>query len=248
MCIRDSTLFVPRGDGCPTGLGEEEHISWALTIGHPFQDNLIVPDDDLKEALDFEIKTSPEEIDRYRSSKIDWIFERAAALENERVRWVDDCPDDIRQIVSRIHGPLVRELCYEIGFKDLDLVKHLQCGFPYVGRLPRSSEDVKDIVPRHPELISVEELRERRLEKNELLVEKVRTSEWQDDLMSENIADVEFGALSEIYLLEEIDMDAVTLSRRLPVREERSKGWRTRVVDHKSESMVNPAIQAVETL
>ena len=92
--------FVTRGDGCPTGLGEEEHISWALGVGHPFQLDLIVPDADLKEALDFEISNSPEEIDRFRSSKIEWIFERATALENERVMWVANCSDDIKPIVS----------------------------------------------------------------------------------------------------------------------------------------------------
>ena len=96
--------FVTRGDGCPTGLGEEQQIVWALGISHPFQHDLIVPDDDLRDALVFEISNSPEAIDRFRQAKLDWLFSRAEDLEAARLEWVKNCPDDIRQTVSRING------------------------------------------------------------------------------------------------------------------------------------------------
>ena len=44
----------------------------------------------------------------------------------------------------------------------------------------------------------------------------------------------------------DLDLDEVTLTRRLAVREERSKGWRTRAVDHFTESLVNPATHPVD--
>ena len=37
------------------------------------------------------------------------------------------------------------------------------------------------------------------------------------------------------------DLQEVSLTRRIPVREERSSGWRTRVVDHATESGLRPA-------
>jgi hypothetical protein len=36
-------------------------------------------------------------------------------------------------------------------------------------------------------------------------------------------------------------INEVNVTRRIPVREERSRGWRTRVVDHETESMINVA-------
>ena len=36
-------------------------------------------------------------------------------------------------------------------------------------------------------------------------------------------------------------LSAISLTRRMPVRELRSKGWRTRAVDHATESLLNPA-------
>ena len=41
--------------------------------------------------------------------------------------------------------------------------------------------------------------------------------------------------------LQDWDLEEVKLTRRILVREERESGWRTRGVDHETESMINPA-------
>ena len=41
--------------------------------------------------------------------------------------------------------------------------------------------------------------------------------------------------------VEEVDLSRINITRRIPVRELRSKGWRTRPVDHATESMINDA-------
>ena len=49
------------------------------------------------------------------------------------------------------------------------------------------------------------------------------------------------GFMTEPVPLENVDLDAVLLTRLTPVRELRSRGWRTRAVDHATESLINSA-------
>ena len=48
--------------------------------------------------------------------------------------------------------------------------------------------------------------------------------------------------------LTKIDLDEASLTRRLPVREERPKGVRTRPVDHFTESGINPATRPQDAI
>ena len=41
------------------------------------------------------------------------------------------------------------------------------------------------------------------------------------------------------------DLFDKSLTRRIPVREERAKGWRTRIVDHETESGINLVTEPV---
>ena len=66
--------------------------------------------------------------------------------------------------------------------------------------------------------------------------------------MRQTLDDVEFGAMAGPWPLIEVETSRINLSRRLPVREERGSGWRTRVVDHKTESSVNLATQPRDKL
>ena len=54
-------------------------------------------------------------------------------------------------------------------------------------------------------------------------------------------ADVPRVFLSEPVPLEDMDLTGVTLTRRIPVREHRAKGWKTRIVDHTTASLLNGA-------
>ena len=81
-----------------------------------------------------------------------------------------------------------------------------------------------------------------------MILENLKETEWDDDIMMESMKDVNHGALSPLQLLEETDLDEVNLTRRLPVREQKGSEWRTRVVDHKTESMINPTIWSKQVL
>ena len=58
--------------------------------------------------------------------------------------------------------------------------------------------------------------------------------------MRQTLDDVEFGAMLGPWPLNQVETSRISLSRRLRVREERGSGWRTRVVDHKTEKLSGP--------
>ena len=91
---------------------------------------------------------------------------------------------------------------------------------------------------------TVEELRANRRQHNELVLGAVREMDFAEDIWSATMKDVTFGAMCAPVPLDDVKLDAVSLTRRLPVREFRASGWRTRIVDHETESSVNEATVA----
>ena len=53
--------------------------------------------------------------------------------------------------------------------------------------------------------------------------------------------DAALGLMPEPVPLEDIDLKEVPLTRRIPAREHRATGWRTRPVDQATESLINGA-------
>ena len=66
--------------------------------------------------------------------------------------------------------------------------------------------------------------------------------------MEETRTDVAFGAMRGPWQLRHTDLTDKLVSRRMPVREERTSGWSTRVVDDCTESEISVATQACEKL
>ena len=141
---------------------------------------------------------------------------------------------------------MVRELIAATGHPDETLPDVLLSGFPLLGRLPRSGARAEPCAPG--EYDSEVQLREQRKEKNREVIAAIRPSEWDVDLLMETTKDCDAGLMTDLRPLQESDLENVTLTRRLPVRETRitSEGLveRTRVVDHATESGLNPATGA----
>ena len=89
--------------------------------------------------------------------------------------------------------------------------------------------------------MSLQELRDNRKELNEMVVLKVKETEFSCDLMQGIQEEVQEGMCAAVELLDEETMKSVSLTRSIPVRELRSKGWRTRTVHHFSEGGINNA-------
>ena len=69
---------------------------------------------------------------------------------------------------------------------------------------------------------------------------------YADEVFDITCEDAEQGFMSEPVPIDTVDLSQVSLTRRIPVRELRAKGWRTRTVDHASESLINDATKPTD--
>ena len=122
--------FVQNGDGQPKGLSVREQVEWMKQATHPLDYSNITVDDDLAAAVKFEIENTPEFIDSVRLNVLDHWIARAQALEGEHMEWIAGAPLQTRTLISKLHGPLIQEMCDAMHYEDASLVQHLQMGFP----------------------------------------------------------------------------------------------------------------------
>ena len=76
---------------------------------------------------------------------------------------------------------------------------------------------------------------------NEKVLASLKELPFLEDMFPQVVEDADEGFMSQPRPLVSGDLVDKSMTRRIPVREERAKGWRTRVVDHETESGVNPA-------
>ena len=89
-------------------------------------------------------------------------------------------------------------------------------------------------------------LRTHRETLNQVVLAGIKELPYSEDLLTLTQEDAEEGYMNGPFPLEELDLSTINLTRRIPVRELRSKGWRTRPVDHATESMVNDATRPAD--
>ena len=88
----------------------------------------------------------------------------------------------------------------------------------------------------------VEDMVNRSVETNAMVLNKLKESEHSTDLFDQTWDDYEQGWMSKPELLTDDHMHSAILSRRLALREYRPKGWRTRCVDHHTESLLKETV------
>ena len=94
---------------------------------------------------------------------------------------------------------------------------------PYVGELSPCETATRPVRPKVPGLETEDTLRQNRRKKNEAVLDKMRTSEWENDMMESALNDMDLGAMGPVVEASSLDLDSVTLSRRLAVREEKQR-------------------------
>ena len=87
----------------------------------------------------------------------------------------------------------------------------------------------------------LQEFRDNRKELNEMVVSMVEETEFSCDIMQGMQEEVQEGMCVAVELLDEETMRSVSLTRSIPVRKLRSKGWSTRTVHNFSEGGINNA-------
>jgi hypothetical protein len=229
--------FEPSGFGSVKGLSIWEHIQWAGLIDHPFKaPNLDTLDDDLLLALEFECTNSMEIVAELREQTELMI---TTLWQNSLTTTLLPIQNPLQRVIN---VPFIQVLLEKSGYLRYDpsLAEDIN-GFFLLGHLPPPGPDSRPRIQSRFGRISIEDLVQSREERNRKLVRTMRPSEWDDDLMDLAIEEASIGCNSEPRILTHEDMLAYTLCRRIPVREERASGWRTRAVDDETEAGINPA-------
>ena len=172
--------FVPYGLGSKRGWLPSDHVQWALVQQHHFKDQETKLDLKLQLAVKESAALEPEDLDKLRTERLQYLTLRALQLEEERARWITEAPPQLQRMLTSVHGPLVFELCAHCSH-DLYLASDLQKGLPFVGVLPRSPDFCKSGGEQVCDL-SVAELRAQRAERNTYVLSRVVLSEWSSDL------------------------------------------------------------------
>ena len=240
--------YVPYGGGQPRGLATLEQVAWTTSATHPGVLCMDELDADLVEALQFEADREAQEVDLFRAQRLRELLDFAERSQGQREAWVQGAPPSLRPLVALIHGPVLEMLAHVCAHPDKGVIRCLQTGFPFAGPLPAAGVCVRPGMPKPLGRLSVAELRSKRSSFNEAVLGNLKPSQWSADVMEETVNDIKFGAMRGPWLLHEASICDKLLSRRMPVREERSAGWKTRVVDDCSESGINMATQACEKL
>ena len=237
--------FVPWGVGAIEGLTPLQHFYFAINVQHPACEALVI-EPDLEEAIGFELSLPSHEIDAFRQGVLQRLVLIATELEPLQRLWAAQAPQSLQQLVVQIHGPLWQLLLHELGIEGSLFLKALQQGFPLVGWLPPCEGYATAACPTP--LISVNDLRAGRDSFNDRVVQSLVELPYSSDILEQTLEDAESGFMSSPRLLVPGDLADKSLTRRIPAREERSTGWRTRVVDHETESGVNTATMPVDKI
>ena len=231
-------MFVPHGLGAMKGLSPLEHVAFSLSASHPSESRKQL-EETLKDAIEFECGHEVGEIDEFRCFRLNQFLRLHASLQQEHLEWVRQAPTELQGHAAKIHGPLWKVVLQQCGIPCERFLHDLQFGFPLVGHLaPCEGESV---ACQFEAAITVDELVNGRRDINERVIASVRELPFSSDILSQALQDSAQGFMSTPRAFTPHDASHLSLTRRIPVREERSKGWRTRVVDHSTESMVNAA-------
>ena len=123
---------------------------------------------------------------------------------------------ELRPLNERLNGPLLDRIAVDVSFKDKTFLTSMKNGFDLIGDmepcyynevpLERPKSFVDDLQ------MSLQELRDNRKELNEMVVSKVRETEFSCDLMQGMQEEVQEGMCAAVELLDEETMKSVSLT------------------------------------
>ena len=230
--------LVPSGLRAVKGLSPLEHVAFALQASHPGETQKELPAI-VQQAVTFECQQDAASVDAFRLSLLEKCLRVHAKMELEHKEWTRCAPVELHAHASAIHGPLWKVLLQQCELPHAQFLHDLQFGFPLVGELPPCEGDSVD--QKFEADLTVRELESSRQVINRKVLGAVSELPFSADILPQTVEDAKLGFMSFPRALVPEDVSHLSLTRRIPVREERSKGWRTRIVDHETESMINAA-------
>ena len=238
--------FVVDGLGAPKGLHPLEHVQWAEAVQHPFSARTVELEPDLDLAVRTVLEMQPRELDEHRRGVLRSFLAAAGGLEESRAAWTRRGPAEAQLLLQRLHGPMLEYLIRILQWPDLELAGHLR-GFPIAGHLPPAhyaSQPPRKLIPRADAENLVAEIPDWNLQ----VLRALKDLPYSHDIAGELQKDVDLGAMLPATLLTDDHVREYLLMRRLPVRELRSAGWKTRIADHGTECGINPNTSTEDTI
>eukprot|EP00971_Amphidinium_carterae_P325992 6456590-Amphidinium_carterae.1 len=123
---------VPEGLGAHVGLSVLQQVEHAISQEHPLLHKFNALRPELVDAIQYELCTEAEDVDRFRSEVLRYWLHQAVALQDERVRWASAAPLQIRSLVGKLHGPLIAVMLNAVKLDDPSFLHDLLYGFPLV--------------------------------------------------------------------------------------------------------------------
>jgi len=216
-----------------------EHVVWSQSVVNPLSQSVPEVDSDIVDTVRFVCEESPSTVDTVRVGALRWLTKVAADLRGEQAEWVSLQPDILQKLVKPLHVPLVRFCCQYMSWPD-EQVRSDLAGFPFAGVLPKIHYSAK---PLDKPMVAASEmdLAGVIVEQNREVLRALKELPYAEDIAGDVQKDVAIGAMTEPVVLSQRHVQEYLLTRRIPVREEKAAGWRTRVADHATESAVNIA-------
>ena len=244
----DDTTWSPFSQGGAGALKDftpDEHGRWAEWQRHEFDiDTKVTLEEDLVEAVQWELDHTAEYIEEHRARQANSLLWLMWQLEPHRQAELNKMPGSLKEAVKHINKPVIDclENMAKVHKDDRNLGTRAWAGFPFVGVMPAlQAATVEDPKPRPA--ISVQELQELMSTSNELVVAKLKESEFAEQVFKQTYEDFEKGWMTEPREINDKDMRCSCMARRIPVEEyrEHAGGYRYRMVDHHSENLINAA-------
>ena len=232
------------GDKYKVGLYHtyEQHMSCAFQLTHPALTEQGIPDD-LKEAVFFVATHSLADTAEYRLKQLSECVENAKRLSLSEKLAKKKMNVDVAEVTKSKRLELWENLLVQVGFEDLEVVRHMRDGVMLTGWEPESPIYRKRWCPP---TMTAEQLDASAIWRRKALMSKAATTdelELAPQLMEETMKEVEMGFLggpfTEAQVTEILGCSDWSMSQRFLLLQ--GEELKPRVIDNYKTSAINSA-------
>ena len=199
-----------------------QHTLDAVASGNPVEQQFQL-EGCLVEALEWQAARSPKQIMEEREAVICALEDACARMFKSGLvaDWYAGCDENIKTLCRVVNGPLLEQLAKITQHCDPVCIEFFRVGAPLLGKLPVSGigTPCADAVAR-----PLSELKSQCQASNAALLRSLKQAEHSDKLLDMMAADAEVGRMTPPVPVDVVDLEAVRLSPRFAVEQEKEDG------------------------
>ena len=219
-----------------------EFVKEAVKAGHPRNLGAVLPQV-LKEAVEVNATTSPEDMAKERTEWFKRWSERARELNRDEADLKNSMPKHRRHVVCQKRLLLWRDMLRRYHYPDLDVFDLMANGVHLAGQIPPSS-----VFPAwfEPAQMTVAQLElESRRSRKQVLSSLLGPSPHDDIINQKTLEEQKLGWISEPVQEQDLPYGSI-INKRFAILQ-KDKPRKPRVIDDCSASMLNSAVQKTES-